>query len=37
METVEYLELGGKLLAAWSSGYVSGFLIGFFRRLSEQV
>lgn len=37
METVDYLELGGFLLAAWSSGYVFGYLLGFFRRLSEQV
>lgn len=37
METADLIELGGKLLAAWSSGYVAGFLIGFFRRLSEQV
>lgn len=37
METVDYLELGGYLLAAWSSGYVFGYLLGFFRRLFEQV
>lgn len=37
METADFIELGGKLLAAWSSGYVAGYLIGFYQRLSEQI
>lgn len=37
METADILELGGKLLVAWSSGYGSGLLIGFYRRFLEQL
>lgn len=31
------LELGGLLLAAWSSGFGSGALIGWTKRFLEQI
>ena len=33
----DYIELGGYLLASWVSGYASGFLILYIKKLGEHL
>lgn len=37
MTSSDVLQLGGFLLAAYSAGFGSGYLLGYFQRLLEHV